>query len=72
VDNLANDHVEGLGDFLEVETRCEEEADTGEAQTRLQTFVSDLQVRHINVGYVELWLAKHNPAAYQAGKYHFA
>jgi adenylate cyclase class IV len=64
--------VEGLGDFLEVETHCEEDADTGEARERLQAFVSDLQVQHINVGYVELWLARHNPAAYQAGRYHRA
>jgi adenylate cyclase class 2 len=69
---LSIDQVEGLGDFLEVETHCEEEAETGEAQARLQAFVSDLQVQHINVGYVELWLARHNPAAYQAGKYHLA
>jgi len=69
---LSLDHVEGLGDFLEIETHCEEDADTSEAQARLQAFVSDLQVQHINVGYVELWLARHNPAAYQAGKYHLA
>jgi adenylate cyclase class 2 len=69
---LSLDHVEGLGDFLEVETHCEEDADTREAQARLHAFVSDLQVQHIKVGYVELWLARHHPAAYQAGRYHRA
>jgi adenylate cyclase, class 2 len=67
---LSIDHVEGLGDFLEVETHCEEGTDTSQAHARLQTFVSDLHVQHIKVGYVELWLYKHNPAAYQAGRYH--
>lgn len=67
---LSIDHVEGLGDFLEIETNCEEGTDTSQAQARLHAFVSDLPVQHIKVGYVELWLAKHNPAAYQAGRYH--
>jgi adenylate cyclase, class 2 len=68
--DLSIDHVEGLGDFLEVETLCEEDANTTQAQARLQAFVSDLDVQHIKVGYVELWLHKHNPAAYQVGRYH--
>ena len=67
---LSIDHVKGLGNFLEVETHCEEGADTSQAQARLQAFVSDLNVQHIKVGYVELWLYKHNTAAYQAGRYH--
>jgi predicted adenylyl cyclase CyaB len=69
---LSIDHVEGLGYFLEVETQCEEDTDTSLAQARLQAFVSDLQVQHIKVGYVELWLAQHNPEAYLAGRYHMA
>lgn len=64
------DHVEGLGDFLEVETHAEEGSDTSEAQARLQAFVADLQIEHIKVGYVELWLLQHNPQAYEAGQYH--
>lgn len=67
---LSIDHVKGLGNFLEVETHCEEGADTSQAQARLQAFVSNLDVQHIKVGYVELWLYKYNPAAYQAGRYH--
>lgn len=69
---LSIDHVAGLGNFLEVETHCEEGADTGQAQARLQAFVSDLHVEHVKVGYVELWLYRHNPAAYAAGRYHLA
>jgi adenylate cyclase class IV len=68
--DLSIDHVKGLGDFLEVETQCEEDGDTIQAQARLQAFVADLHVQHIKVGYVELWLYKHNPEAYQAGRYH--
>jgi adenylate cyclase class 2 len=68
--DLSIDHVKGLGDFLEVETQCEENGDTTEAQARLQAFVADLHVQHIKVGYVELWLHKHNPEAYQVGRYH--
>lgn len=64
------DHVTGLGDFLEVETNSAEGTDTGKAVTRLQNFVADLHVQHINVGYVELWLLEHNPRAYALGQYH--
>lgn len=66
------DHVEGLGNFLEVETHYEEDTDMGQAQAWLQAFVSNLQVRHIQVDNVKLWLYKHNPAAYYAGGYHLS
>ncbi|QBD83689.1 CYTH domain-containing protein [Ktedonosporobacter rubrisoli] len=69
---LSIDHVEGLGDFLEVETQCQDESDTSLAQAQLQAFVADLNVEHIKVGYVELWLYKHNPEAYKAGRYHLS
>jgi hypothetical protein len=67
---LSIDHVEGLGDFLEVETQCEEDGDTTLAQARLDAFISDLDVRHIKVGYVELWLYQYHRAAYEVGRYH--
>ena len=69
---LSIDHVEGLGNFLEIETHCEEGTGTEQAQAQLQAFVSDLHVRHIKVGYVELWLYKYNPVAYVAGRYHLS
>ncbi len=68
--HLSIDHVEGLGDFLEVEMQCEEDGDTSEALALLRKFLADLDVEHIRVGYVELWLRIHNPQAYQLGKYH--
>ena len=68
--HVSVDHVAGLGDFLEVETRSEEGADTGQAVATLEAFVADLHVQHIKVGYVELWLRVHNPQAYQLGQYH--
>lgn len=66
------DHVAGLGDFLEVETRSDEGTDASRAIARLQDFVADLNVQHINVGYVELWLLEHNPRAYALGQYHLS
>ena len=67
--HLSIDHVEGLGDFLEVEMQCEEDADTNEALALLHKFIADLDLQHIKVGYVELWLRIHKSQAYQLGKY---
>jgi adenylate cyclase, class 2 len=67
--HLSVDHVEGLGDFLEVEMQCEEDGDTSGALALLHEYIADLDAQHIRVGYVELWLRIHNPQAYQLGKY---
>jgi adenylate cyclase class IV len=67
---LSIDMVAGLGDFLEMEIRCQESPAAEEALATLQALASDLHAEHIPVGYVELWLREHNMAAYQAGKYH--
>ncbi len=67
--HLTIDHVEDLGDFLEVEVHCEEGTDTSKALARLHCFLAGLGVQPIAVGYVELWLRIHNPQAYQVGKY---
>ena len=66
---LSIDHVQNLGDFVEVEVRCAEDANTREAQEKLQGFVAGLGIKHIRVGYVELWLQKYNVDAYLLGKY---
>lgn len=66
---LSLDHVKDLGDFIEVEVRCEEGADTSRAQKQLQAFVADLGIEHLRVGYVELWLQKYDMAAYRLGRY---
>jgi len=63
------DQVEGLGDFLEIEASCEEGEDTSQLVAKVQSFVNGLDARRLQVGYVELWLQKHHPQAYQVGKY---
>jgi len=69
---LCVDSVEGLGDFFEVETHCEEETKIGQAIAKLQDFVTSLAfpaLRPVEVGYVELWLRSHLPQVYRLGKY---
>ena len=68
--HLSIDSIEDLGDFLEVEVNVEEGGDTSHAFPTLQAFVSDLNLQRVKTGYVELWLYKYNPQAYQLGKYH--
>jgi adenylate cyclase class IV len=64
------DRVEGLGDFVEIETQCEEGSDTQQAIAKMHRFAAGFAARQVRVGYVELWLQKHRPRAYQRGKYH--
>jgi adenylate cyclase class IV len=66
------DQVEGLGDFLEIETQCNEESETHQALARLEHMAAGLDARPVRVGYVERWLQKHHPQAYKRGKYHEA
>ena len=63
------DHVEGLGDFLEIETQCEEESETSQAVAQVQAFAVGVEAWQVHIGYVELWLQKHHPHAYRQGKY---
>ncbi len=66
------DHVEGLGDFVEIEGQCEEGSDTSEVEAleeQMRRFAAGFAARQVRVGYVELWLQKHHPQAYQRGKY---
>ena len=67
---VALDHVEGLGNFVEVEIQCEEGEDTSQARTELERFIHDLPAVPLKAGYTELWLQQHNPSAYQCGQYH--
>lgn len=65
------DHVEGLGDFVEIEAQCSDESEIDRARTTIHNFSAQLPAaQQIRVGYVELWLQKHHPQAYQMGKYH--
>jgi adenylate cyclase class IV len=63
------DHVEGLGDFLEIEMQCEVESEIRGAIERVQAFAAGVEAWQVHVGYVELWLQKHLPCAYRQGKY---
>jgi adenylate cyclase class 2 len=67
---VALDHVEGLGDFVEVEIVCEEGEETSRARATLTTFAHEIAAVPLQAGYTELWLEKHNPDAYRAGQYH--
>jgi len=67
---VALDHVEGLGNFVEVEIQCEEGEDTSQARAVLERFVQDIPAVPLKAGYTELWLQRHNPAAYQCGQYY--
>ena len=66
---LSVDRVQGLGNFLEIEMQCEEGSDTRRAEEKVQRLAADFASRPIHIGYVELWLQKHNPRAYRYGKY---
>jgi adenylate cyclase class IV len=63
------DQVEGLGNFLEIETQCEEESEIDQAVSRVRAFASGMVARQVHIGYVELWLQKYHQHAYQQGKY---
>jgi len=64
------DQVEELGDFVEIEMQCEEGNDTHQMVAQVQDFAAGFAARQVRVGYVELWLKKHHPRAYQRGNYH--
>ncbi|QBD78252.1 CYTH domain-containing protein [Ktedonosporobacter rubrisoli] len=69
---VCTDRVEGLGDFLEVETHCQVESEVEAARASLQDFIAELSLpslHAVRVGYVELWLRQHLPHVYQLGKY---
>jgi adenylate cyclase class IV len=68
---LCLDYVEGLGNFFEVETSCEDRTQIGQALARLQSFVSNLALPALQPvwsGYVEQWLHLHLPQVYQLRK----
>jgi len=68
--HISLDHVEALGDFVEIEADYEEGSDTSNAVDTLSSFIADLNLQRVKTGYVELWLRIHNPDAYNLGKYH--
>nr|BBH87025.1 hypothetical protein KTC_17760 [Thermosporothrix sp. COM3] len=66
---ISIDHVEELGDFLEIEIQCESTAELPLAHQRISSFLEDLPFQRLKVGYVELWLQKFNHKAYEVGHY---
>lgn len=69
---LCLDHVEELGDFLEIETICQRESEIRKALASLQEFAAHLTLpalRQVKTGYVELWLCSHLPHLYHMGIY---
>lgn len=61
---LSIDDVEGLGNYLEIETSCEEGAEIEQSLERLHAFVSDLAfptLQPVRTGYVEQWLHLYRP-----------
>jgi adenylate cyclase class 2 len=67
--SISVDQVAGLGDFVEIEIPCAEKSEVPHAEERVQSIGAKLVARHVRVGYVELWLKKYHPQAYQLGKY---
>jgi len=62
---ISIDSIEGLGSFVEVERNCEEGTDTQEAEEHVHTFLREIGGISLKAGYFEMWLYRHNQAAYQ-------
>ncbi len=66
------DQVDALGNFLELESFCEEEQEVKHTEAELRAVLSDFflpWLRPISIGYVELWLQRYLPQVYRLGKY---
>lgn len=67
---LCLDHVQDVGEFIEVEIMCNDGADTQEARTRVRHFVETIGGTPLPAGYVELALQRSKPEIYARGQYH--
>jgi adenylate cyclase class IV len=63
------DNVNDLGMYMEIEYVTEEAVDFYEVKKQMLEFLHDLEIKDINVGFVELFLRKHNFELYKQGKY---
>lgn len=63
------DAVAGLGEFVELEAHCEEGTETHQILRRLHDFLDKIDLQHLRLGYVELWLHRYRPAVYRLGRY---
>jgi len=63
------DTVEGLGSFLEIEKMTDELGDREALLSRMHEQLRGLEIKHVDVGYNELYWRKHNFDLYLKGKY---
>ena len=54
------DTVEGLGEYLEIEKMTDEHADHDKILRQMKERLKGLQLKHVDVGYNELYWRKHN------------
>lgn len=63
------DTVKDLGEYLEIEKMTDETADRHEALAKMRDRLNGLKLRHVDVGYNELYWRKHDFDRYLQGKY---
>lgn len=63
------DTVEGLGEYLEIEKMTDEHADRDEILHQMKDRLKGLRLKHVDVGYNELYWREHNFDLYLQGKY---
>lgn len=63
------DTVEGLGEYLEIEKMTDEHADRDAILLQMKERLKGLPLKHVDVGYNELYWRKHNFDLYLQGKY---
>jgi adenylate cyclase class IV len=63
------DMVQNLGEYLEIEKMADERADRDRIISQMHQQLSGLALRHVDVGYNELYWRKHNFELYLLGKY---
>lgn len=59
------DQVKDLGRFVEIEMNCKEGEETDTARATVHAFAAEIGGRGIRAGYFEMWLYRHQRAAYQ-------
>ena len=63
------DSVKDLGEYLEIEQMADEHANSREIIQKMKDRLSGLRLKHVDVGYNELYWRKHNFDLYLKGKY---
>ncbi len=63
------DHVEKLGDFIEIEVLENNEENIPKLIQEIEAFANKFELKRIRTGYVELYLKKFNPGLYEKGRF---